>query len=63
MLRSVLDRITSEKQAQMWDFFQKVFTDKQLSMDYVDLENAEILQQRKKAEENLFMFGNGLGQR
>ena len=62
MLRSVLDRITSEKQAQMWDFFQKVFTDKQLSMDYVDLENAEILQQRKKAEENLFMFGNGLGQ-
>lgn len=62
MLRSVLDRITSEKQAQMWDFFQKVFTDKQLSMDYVDLENAELLQQRKRAEENLFMFGNGLGQ-
>lgn len=62
MLRSVLDRITSEKQSQMWDFFQKVFTDKQLSMDYVDLENAELLQQRKRAEENLFMFGNGLGQ-
>ncbi|WP_455615974.1 ABC transporter ATP-binding protein [Eisenbergiella sp.] len=62
MLRSVLERVTSEKQAQMWDFFQKVFTDKQLSMDYVDLENAKILQQRKSAEENLFMFGNGLGQ-
>lgn len=62
MLRSVLDRITGEKQAQMWDFFQKVFTDKQSSMDYVDLENADIQQQRKKAEENLFMFGNGLGQ-
>lgn len=62
MLHSVIDRITGEKQAQMWDFFQKVFTDKQLSMDYVDLDNADIQHQRKKAEENLFMFGNGLGQ-
>ena len=62
MLRSVIDRITGEKQAQMWDFFQKVFTDKLLSMDYGDLEDAQIQFQRKKTEENLFMFGNGLGQ-
>ena len=31
-------------------------------MDYADLENQEIQKQKQKAEENLFMFGNGLGQ-
>ena len=33
-----------------------------MSMDYVDLENQDIQKQRQKAEENLFIFGNGLGQ-
>jgi ATP-binding cassette subfamily B protein len=31
-------------------------------MDFVDLEDFDIQQQKQKAEENLFMFGNGLAQ-
>ena len=46
----------------MWSFFGKIFADKQMSMDYVDLESAEIQYRRKLAEEDLYMFGNGLGQ-
>jgi ATP-binding cassette subfamily B protein len=33
-----------------------------MSMDFADLENQEIQKQRQKVQENLFMFGNGLGQ-
>lgn len=62
VLKSVIDKTCSEKEAQMWVFFRKVFSDKQMSMDFVDLENAKIQHQQKMAEENLFMFGNGLGQ-
>lgn len=62
LIKSVLDRICSEKESQMWSLFGKVFSDKQMSMDYVDLENAEIQHQKIMAEENLYMFGNGLGQ-
>ncbi len=62
MLRNTIDRITGEKESQMWGFFGKVFADKQMSMDYADLERAEIQRQRKHAEEDLYMFGNGLAQ-
>ena len=62
MVKNVMDRIVNEKQAGMWNWFEKIFSDKQMSMDYVDLEDPEIQKQRQKAEENLFMFGNGLGQ-
>lgn len=62
IFRNVLDKTKSEKESQMWGFFGKIFSDKQMSMDYVDLENAGIQHQRKKEEENLFMFGNGLAQ-
>lgn len=62
MIKNVSDKIVDEKQASMWNYFDKIFTDKQMSMDYVDLENQDIQKQRQKAEENLFMFGNGLGQ-
>lgn len=62
LIKSIIDKICSQKESQMWSFFGKVFSDKQMSMDFVDLENAQIQHQRKKAEENLFMFGNGLGQ-
>ena len=62
LLKGVVDRVTAEKEAQMWDFFGKVFADKAMTMDYADLEDAGILQQKKAATENLFMFGNGLGQ-
>ena len=62
MIKNVSDKVSDEKEADMWNQFRKIFTDKQLSMDYADLENQEIQKQKQKAEENLFMFGNGLGQ-
>lgn len=62
MIKNVSDKVGDEKEADMWNQFRKIFTDKQVSMDYADLENQEIQKQKQKAEENLFMFGNGLGQ-
>ena len=62
MIRNALNRVVSEKEAGMWNNFPKIFADKQMSMDFADLENQDIQKQRQKAEENLFMFGNGLGQ-
>lgn len=62
MIKNVSDKVGDEKEADMWNQFRKIFTDKQLSMDYADLESQEIQKQKQKAEENLFMFGNGLGQ-
>ena len=46
----------------MWNWFEKIFSDKQMSLDFVDLENAAIQHQRQEAQENLYMFGNGLAQ-
>ena len=62
LVKSIVDRVTEEKEAQMWNFFGKVFSDKAMTMDYADLEDTKILQQKQAASENLFMFGNGLGQ-
>ncbi|MEA4822832.1 MAG: ABC transporter ATP-binding protein [Clostridiaceae bacterium] len=62
LIRNTLDKVNSAKESQMWHSFGKVFADKQMSADFVDLENAEIQHQRKRAEENLYMFGNGLAQ-
>jgi len=62
MTKKVMDRIVDEKEAGMWNYFRKVFSDKQMSMDYVDLEDLDIQKLQQKAKENLFMFGNGLGQ-
>ncbi len=62
MIRSALNRVVSEKETGMWNDFPKIFADKQMSMDFADLENQEIRKQRQKVEENLFMFGNGLAQ-
>lgn len=62
LIKSIVDRVTEEKEARMWDFFDKVFADKAMTMDYADLEDAKILKQKQAASENLFMFGNGLGQ-
>ena len=62
MIRNAMDRVTGEKESGMWNHFTKVFADKQMSMDYADLENAEIQKQKQQAQENLFMFGNGLAQ-
>lgn len=62
LLKSIINHICNEKESQMWSWFGKVFSDKQISLDFVDLENAAIQHQRQEAEENLYMFGNGLAQ-
>ena len=62
VLKSIIDRVCNEKESQMWSWFGKIFSDKQMSLDFVDLENAAIQRRRQEAEENLYMFGNGLAQ-
>ncbi|MDO4299191.1 MAG: ABC transporter ATP-binding protein [Lachnospiraceae bacterium] len=62
VLKSMINRICNEKESQMWSWFGKIFSDKQMSLDFVDLENAAIQHRRQEAEENLYMFGNGLAQ-
>lgn len=62
LLKSIINHVCNEKESQMWSWFGKVFSDKQMSLDFIDLENAAIQHQRQEAEENLYMFGNGLAQ-
>ena len=62
VLKSMMNRVCNEKESQMWSWFGKIFSDKQMSLDFVDLENAGIQHRRQEAEENLYMFGNGLAQ-
>lgn len=62
LLKKIINHVCDEKESQMWSWFGKVFSDKQMSLDFVDLENAAIQHQRQEAEENLYMFGNGLAQ-
>ena len=51
MIKNVMDKIVNDKESGMWDYFGKIFSDKQMSMDYVDLEDPDIQIQRQKAEE------------
>ncbi len=62
VIQNILLHVCNEKESQMWNWFEKVFSDKQMSLDYDDLEDVSIQKQRQEVEENLFMFGNGLGQ-
>lgn len=62
VLKGCVRRVCDEKEMQMWNWFGKIFSDKQMSLDFEDLENARIQRQRQEAEENLYMFGNGLAQ-
>ena len=62
MIISAFKKVTDEKESAMWDHFPKIFADKQMNMDFADLEDQDIQKMRQKAEENLFMFGNGLAQ-
>ena len=62
LVKHAMDRVTGEKESGMWNNFTKVFADKQMRLDYADLEDREIQKQKQKAQENLFMFGNGLAQ-
>ncbi len=60
--KSMLRRVTDEKENEMWNWFGKIFADKQMNLDFEDLENVKIQCQRQEAEEDLNMFGNGLAQ-
>lgn len=60
--RNSIRRVCDEKEKEMWKWFGKVFSDKQMALDFADLENAGVRRQRQEVEENLFMFGNGLAQ-
>ena len=62
VVKNSIQRVCNEKETQMWKWFGKIFSDKQMSLDFEDLENAEIQHQKQEAEENLYMFGNGLAQ-
>lgn len=62
MTKNAFDKVINEKESSMWSYFPKIFADKQMSMDYADLEDQDIQKQKQKAEENLYMFGNGLAQ-
>ena len=65
LLSALLGFVSSlyrERENQMWCCFGKLFTDKQLSMDYADLEDAAVQGRRTAEKEALFLFGNGLGQ-
>lgn len=62
VLKNTINRLCNEKESQMWSWFGKIFSDKQMSLDFADLESPEIQHQRQEAEENLYMFGNGLAQ-
>ena len=42
LFKSAVEKVCSQKEAQMWALFGKVFSDKQMRMDYVDLENARV---------------------
>lgn len=62
LLKNWLDAVHNERESQMWCYFERIFADKQLMMDFVDVENASVQQRKNKEKENLYMFGNGLGQ-
>ncbi len=62
VLKTALKEIFRKKESEMWRWFEKMFADKQMSMDFPDIENAEIQHQHKKLYEHFFMFGYGLPQ-
>lgn len=62
IIKGRIDIMHSERENQMWCYYSKVFADKQLSMDYVDIEDVNVQKRKDKEKYNLFNFGNGLAQ-
>lgn len=62
VVKDWLTTLGNEKKSRMWGNFEMIFSDVMMNMDYADVENAEV--QRRKAREynNLYQYGNGLGQ-
>ena len=46
----------------MWIWFVKVFSDKQAALSFADAEDPAVRKQRQEAEDNLYLYGNGLAQ-
>ncbi len=62
IIKDRIDIMHRERENQMWCYFSKVFADKQLSMDFVNIEDVNIQKRKDKEKYNLFNFGNGLAQ-
>ncbi len=60
MIKNAFEKVANTKEAGMWNYFSKIFSDKQMSMNFADLEDVTIQKKQQQAQENLFMFGNGL---
>ncbi len=61
-LKGIVGQVCNKREAMMWSWFRKIFADKEMTLDFEDVENAEIQRRRQDVEENLYMFGNGLAQ-
>ena len=62
VVKGCFDKLHSDRENQMWCTFGRLFSEKQLSMDYADVEDAAVQKQKDREKNNLFQFGNGLAQ-
>ena len=62
VLKNWLTTLGNEKQSRMWGNFEMIFSDHMMAMDYADVENAKVQRRRSREYENLYQYGNGLGQ-
>ena len=42
MIKNSMEKKVNDKESGMWNYFSKVFSDKQMEMDFVDLEDPDI---------------------
>ena len=47
MIKNSLNKVVQEKESGMWNYFPKIFSDKQMSIDYADLED-QVIQKQKQ---------------
>ena len=62
LAKTVSGRVADEKESRMWTWFGKVFSDKQAALSFADAEDPAVQKQRQEAEDNLYLYGNGLAQ-
>ena len=62
LAKTVSGRVADEKESRMWIWFGKVFSDKQAALSFADAEDPAVQKQRQEAEDNLYLYGNGLAQ-
>ena len=47
MIKNVMEKKVNDKESGMWNYFSKVFSDKQMEMDFVNLEDPDIRKQKQ----------------